>query len=87
MSLDCVESSVCGVLIEMLVLTESVDEVYATPNTEHRSEQANGDYHPIMFSLGFLSRNLHAFAVHAGISLLDMGMLLLTLPVCTMVGG
>ena len=82
MSLDCVESSVCGVLIEMLVLTESVDEVYATP-----SEQANGDYYPIMLSLGFLSRNLHAFAVHAGISLLDMGMLLLTLPVCTMVGG
>ena len=40
-----------------------------------------------MLSLGFFSRNLHAFAVHAGISLLDMGMLLLTLPVCTMVGG
>lgn len=34
MSLDCVESSVCG------VLTESVDEVYATPNTEANRQMA-----------------------------------------------
>lgn len=40
MSLDCVESSVCGVLIEMLVLTESVDEVYATTNTEANRQMA-----------------------------------------------
>ncbi len=40
-----------------------------------------------MFSLGFLSRNLHAFAVHADISRLSMGILLLTLLVCTMVDG
>lgn len=40
MSLDCVESSVCGVLIEMLVLTESVDEVCATPNTEANRQMA-----------------------------------------------
>lgn len=84
MSLDCVESSVCGVLIEMLVLTESVDEVYATPNTEANRQMATIINN--VFS-GLFSRNLHAFAVHAGISLLDMGMLLLTLPVCTMVGG
>lgn len=36
-------------------------------DTEHRSEQADDDYHPIVSLIGFPCIGLHAFAIHAGL--------------------